>query len=201
MASFKKYLPKLQQVEGGYQNRSSDPGNFNSLGQNVGTNFGISARFYEQIINRPPSKADMLAITKDEATNLFYTHFWLAAKGDTIKNQSVAETIIDHQINAGNGIKLAQKTINKYFGIAIAIDGIMGTKTLQALNAISAARFVSVFNDERKAYYKSIGNGDWLKGWLKRVEKFTYKNAGTITAITALAVIGTGVLSYNLLKN
>ena len=86
MASFNLFIPILQKIEGGYQNLAGDDGNYNSLGIRVGTNFGISARFYEDIIGRPPTVADMKAITKDKA-KVLYKKYGVTLYGTHYSNQ------------------------------------------------------------------------------------------------------------------
>jgi hypothetical protein len=56
MADFNLYKSTALLFEGGFQNISSDNGNYNSLGVLAGTNLGISARFYETILGYPPNK-------------------------------------------------------------------------------------------------------------------------------------------------
>lgn len=112
MAIFNNYLPLLQQVEGGFQNNPKDRGNYNSLDQLIGTNFGISTGFYEGVIGRPPTLADMMAITKTRAAELYRVYFWNAQRASEINSQAIANTIIDHQVNAGNGVLVAQKLLN-----------------------------------------------------------------------------------------
>lgn len=201
MASFLKYLPLLKQVEGGYQNNPDDPGNYNSLGQLVGTNFGISARFYEGIIGYPPTKEDMLSITETNAKNIFRDYFWNAQNANKINSQAVANTIIDHQINAGNGVILAQQTLNRYFGKNLAEDNQIGPLTLAALNSVSAKLFVEIYNERREDYYRNIGNQTFLAGWLKRLEKFAYDHSAAISVGIMFTTILTGFVSYQLLKN
>ena len=111
MADFYSYLPLLQQVEGGFQKLSNDRGNYNSRGELAGTNYGISARWYESVLGRPPAEADMRAITKSQAQELFKKYFWNAQGGNLINNQAIANTIIDHEINAGNGVLIAQRML------------------------------------------------------------------------------------------
>lgn len=202
MANFSLYLPKLQQVEGGYQNNNSDQGNKNSLGQYVGTQFGISARFYEQIIGRPPSVEDMKAITKVKARNLYQVHFWNANLGDQIKSQSVAETVIDHHINSGNGIILAQKLLNKEYAKSLSEDNAMGPQTLAALNSVNAKSFTEDYNRDRAKYYKTRHNSDvFASGWLKRLVSFGYQHQTAISLGLVLTITGVAVCSWYLLSN
>jgi len=202
MASFYSYLPLLQQVEGGFQKISSDRGNYNSLGQLVGTNYGISARFYEGLLKRPPSENDMRAITKSQAQSVFKNWFWDLQKASEINNQAMANTIIDHQVNAGDGAKLAQKVLNDHFGYNMSEDNKIGAITLQALNKVDPARFVYLFNEARAQHYRNIGNADFEAGWLRRLKKFTvaYKKPISKFAIVAVATVGFAVY-HNYLKN
>lgn len=191
MASFEIYSPLLQQVEGGFQKNPNDPGNYNSLGQLVGTNFGISARFYEGIIKRPPTEADMRALTPSKVKPLFKAYFWDKIKGDYITNQAVANTIVDHQINAGTGVRLAQEVLNNNFGYRMAEDNSMGPVTLAAINKVNPSLFVSRYNEARADYYRNIGNSTFLSGWLLRLKKFGYDNPGTaITTGTVILLAG-----------
>lgn len=173
MAIFSAYLPLLQQVEGGFQKLPEDPGNYNSLGQLVGTNYGISARFYEGIINRPPSEQDIRNITKSQAATLYRQKFWNSQRADDIISQPMANTIIDHHVNSGRGAQLAQQVLKRNFGFSdLDVDNQIGNDTLTALNSVNEARFVEIYNQARADYYRSIGNATFLAGWLKRLESF-----------------------------
>lgn len=174
MANFNAYIPLLLQVEGGYQASPADPGNFNSLGQNVGTNKGISAKFYEGIIKRPPTVADMMAITTELAKNLYKKYFWDKCQADNIVNQQVANTVVDHHVNSGRGVELAQKVLNQHFAKTLKVDNGMGPLTLAAINSVPPATFVTKYNDARAAYYKSIGNQTFYQGWINRLKKFAW---------------------------
>lgn len=195
MANFNAYIPLLLQVEGGYQAHPNDAGNYNSLGQLVGTNQGISARFYEDIIGRPPTVADIKSITKSEAEQIYRQYFWNALNANQINNQAVANTIVDHHVNAGTGARLAQQVLNNHFGKNLAIDNKIGTQTLAALNSVNPNAFVNVYNDARADYYRSLSNSDsFLQGWLHRLKSFAADNKGTI-AIAQIVVL-LGVLGF-----
>lgn len=176
MANFNLFIPLLQKIEAGYQNLVNDRGNYNSLGQRVGTNFGISARFYEGIIKRPPTVADMKAITKDEAKQLFKTYFWDDVFGDSINNQSIANIIADHAVNSGEYPigNIVQDILNQYYHKNLVNDGDIGLKTAQAINSIANQQeLFNYIKEAREVYYRSLG-GEFLAGWLDRLTTFIY---------------------------
>jgi len=190
-ASFQTYLPLLLQVEGGYQNHPNDPGNFNSLGQNVGTNKGISARFYEGIINRPPTVADMKAITTAQATQMYRQYFWNPVRADEINSQAVANTIVDHHVNSGQGVRLAQQVLNNRFGKKLKVDNSMGPLTLAAINSVHESNFVPAYNQARADFYATLNNSpSFLAGWLKRLESFAVTHQKKILGFNTIVAIG-----------
>lgn len=198
-ASYDTYTPLLQNVEGGYQAHPNDPGNYNSLNQLVGTNYGISARFYEGIINRPPTVADMMAITRTMSIDLMRL-FWNACRGSDINDQYVANTIVDHHINSGGGIRLAQSTLNTYFKKSLVTDNKMGPLTLAAINSVNAVKFVEKYNLERAKYYKSIGNQSFYDGWINRLKKFNHPNQSTEPKIFQASFFALGIILLLFLK-
>ncbi|WP_299835493.1 glycosyl hydrolase 108 family protein [uncultured Tenacibaculum sp.] len=171
MASYELFKHSIEQAEGGYQNLVKDKGNYNSNGERVGTNHGVSARFYETITGFPPSIEDMKAITKEEAHIIFKNEFWDRIKGDQIQSQKVAEIITDHAINAGVGAaaKVTQMALRS-LGRNIKVDHSIGNVTLNAINATSEkALFEKIAQERIKDYenmedFKSFG-----RIWTKRV--------------------------------
>lgn len=175
MANFKLFIPILQKVEGGYQNLVGDSGNYNSLGKRVGTNFGISARFYEDVIGRPPTITDMKAITKAKAEQLYKTYFWDDVHGDMLISQSVANIIADHAVNGGEGSigKIVQRILVNDFKKSVTIDGDIGLKTAQVINSVDQEILFEKIKTGRAKYYYQIG-GEFLNGWLDRLSNFIY---------------------------
>ncbi|MGB7841149.1 MAG: glycosyl hydrolase 108 family protein [Salinimicrobium sp.] len=199
MAYFNSYKPLLQQVEAGFQKLPKDRGNYNSRGELAGTNFGVSARFYEDILGYPPTEADMRAITKSQAEEIFKKYFWDANWGNQINSQAAANTVIDHEINAGNGVALAQQVLNRYFGYHLSVDDAMGPNTLRAINGVNASEFVKKYNEARADYYRSL-NSSFLPVWLRRIQQFAVENTG-ISVITVLTVAVAGMLIYQHIKS
>ena len=175
MAKFEEFIHLLDKVEGGYQNLSGDSGNYNSLHQNVGTNHGISARFYEDVINRPPKVSDMKDITLEKAKQLYKKYFWDDVQGDLITNQSVANIICDGAVNGVEGSigKIVQRVLVNTFGKSLSIDGDIGVKTAQAINSVNQAQLFTAILNSRKNYYTNLG-GEFLNSWLNRLKTFVY---------------------------
>ena len=155
MASFINFKPTILRLEGGYQNNPKDTGNYNSLGQNVGTNYGISAKTYESWIGYPPNAQNMRAISQPEALQIFENWYWNVVKANQITDQATAEAITDHAINANpyQAVKIAQKTLNGKFGKALSVDGVMGSKTLSAINSVNSSDFFKSFLTPKPSLY------------------------------------------------
>lgn len=177
MASFEAYKPLLLQVEGGYQAHPEDNGNYNTEGHLVGTNYGISAPVYENWIGRLPTVADMKAITKAIAFQIYKANYWDACKGDYFKNQSVANLVIDHAVNAGvaSAGRLVQRVLNNEFGYNLAVDGVIGNATINAINSIiDQKRLHDRILESRESFYLQIG-GPFVDGWLVRLSNFVFQ--------------------------
>lgn len=175
MASFDLFKTILARNEGGYQNLVGDSGNYNSRGERVGTNFGISARFYESILKRPPTIADMKALTLTKANQIYKTHFWDAIHGDSLANQSVANIIADHAVNGGESsiAKPVQLILKNKFNKQITIDGDIGVKTAALINSVNQAELFNEIKNARLQAYQNIG-GQFLNTWISRLNSFMF---------------------------
>jgi len=99
----------------------------------------------------------------------FYkTSYWDSIQGDRITSQVIAQTIFDFHVNAGAvARKLAQLVVGA------TPDGIIGDKTLAALNAYDEDRFVMAYALAKIARYRDIVSRDrsqlkFLLGWINR---------------------------------
>ena len=131
-------------------------GNYNSLGQLVGSMRGISAPTWEEKIKRPPTAQDMQSITAVEAENIYFRDYWDAVKGDDIQSQKLAELIADVKSSTGN-VKILQKTLGQ------AETGRMNTLNVEALNVEikkDAQAFFLKYRANLVSYYSQINNAD-----------------------------------------
>ena len=163
MERFKKFLDYIFEVEGGYTNDKNDRGGKTAWGitEEEAREFGYTG--------------DMRNLTKDFAKNIYLKKYYLGNKLDKILNDKVALSIFDWAVNSGGkGIKKAQIVANK-FGANLVIDGIIGNKTLEAINAIDPKMFLKEYHEMQRTFYKNLAakdrtQEDFLKGWLNRVE-------------------------------
>lgn len=172
MADFIPAYNIVKKWESGYQAHPDDDGNYNSLGQLVGTNWGISAPVFESWIGYPPSKARMEQMTKDDARKIYKSKFWDDVKGDQINSQPLANILFDGRVNHG---RLAVKFLQRLLGVAQ--DGIFGPITLKATNNANPAKLYNDFKNYREDFYKRLAKRKpsmkiFLNGWLNRIRSF-----------------------------
>lgn len=153
MASFDYALFNLLEAEGGYVNDPDDPG-----GE---TKYGISKRSY-------PNE-DIAALTPGRAAEIYRRDYWEPIKGDQINSGFIASMLMDFAVNAG--VETAVTTIQKI--LQLKPDGIMGPRTVEAINSESESAVIWKFTEARCLHYAEIcvkrpKNLKYLRGWIKR---------------------------------
>lgn len=165
MDRFERIFDYLLKVEGGYSNNKNDKGGK--------TKYGI----IEEEAREFGYKGDMQDLTIDFAENIYLKKYYLGNKLDKVVNDKVALSICDWAVNSGrNGTKNAQIAINQLTNANLDVDGIIGSKTLEALNAIDSEKFLEVYHNLQRIYYKGKVEADntqekFLTGWLNRVQR------------------------------
>jgi len=178
MANFNEALNLILQNEGGYVNDPDDPG-----GE---TYKGIARKMWPEWLGwdiidilkkqgsfpRATIAPDEIEIDQQlqyEVKSFYYQNFWSKIKGDSIVNQSVAESIVDFAINAGIGtsIELAQKVVGA------DVDGSIGSNTLTAINQFNPDHFIAAFAVEKIRRYIQIiakrpASKKYFTGWVIR---------------------------------
>lgn len=188
MANFSEAVRKVLNMEGGYQDFINDSGNYNSRGELVGTNRGISAPVYESWIGRPPSRNDMKAITRATAEEIYRKKYWLPIQGDRINPQYLAEIIFDGKVNQGQkGIMLLQEALG------VPADGTIGPITLAAISRANPARLHDEYKRRRIAFYRQLAASNssysqFLTGWLNRMDNFQAQSRSGALPILLLAL-------------
>lgn len=147
MSTFtQEFYARLMKWEGGYQNHSSDTGNYNSCGALVGTNKGVTSKAIETLMGvKCADAAFMQGITDDYAMQ-FYAKYWGFYRIDEITDQTVAELVMNCFMGLPKkAAESVQKACNQ-FQANLTVDGAMGSKTLAALNSLAAQNMPAIFN-------------------------------------------------------
>jgi lysozyme family protein len=191
MADINLYLPKLLRWEGGYVNDPADAGGATNKGVTLTTwrNLG-----YDKDGDGDIDANDIKLLSNDDAKMILKVAYWDRWKADSIKNQSIAESLVEWVWGSGKwGIVIPQRILG------VTPDGIVGMKTITAINSsdsqelhnkikLAKEQYIddicksSVATYERKVNRASSKNEQLLhtnerfrQGWLNRIRAFTYQ--------------------------
>ena len=171
MAKHTILVPFIQAFEGGYSNHPSDKGKE--------TNRGITIATFRCVYGQNKTVADLKALTDEQWMHIFKTLYWDKCRADEIKNQSVANLLVDFAW--GSGTARAAKYIQRLVGVTQ--DGNIGPKTIAAINARDAKSLFTGLKAERLAFINSIVRNNtsqmvFYKGWVNRLNAIGW---GTLT--------------------
>lgn len=173
MADSKKLVPFILSWETDrYTNNKNDRGGATKYGITLATWRRVG---YDKNGDGVLNEEDIKLLTKDDFHRVFKQNFWNACKADKIQDQSVANMLVDFAYNSG--VKRAATYLQLTLGITA--DGIIGNKTLFAINKSNGKRLFERFKKTREDYLKSIAKGvqkDFLDGWLRRLSYITYEH-------------------------
>jgi lysozyme family protein len=170
MADIKNFIPFFLKKEGGFTNDPTDRGG--------ATNKGVTIATYEAYCKKKglprPSVADLKHISDAHWYDIIKTMFWDKWRADDIHSQKVANILVDWALASGiHGIKKPQALLG------VVADGIVGNKTLSAVNFADPDQlFEAIFKERVKfingvvsrsvaAYEKKIGRKATEKELLK----------------------------------
>ena len=122
-----------------------------------------------------PTIVRLKAIKYKEWLEILKTMFWDKWKADQINNESIALILVDWVWGSGKyGITIPQKAIG------VTADGIVGPKTITAVNAKDPKQLFDLIRKERLAYIERIcrsrpTNLKYKRGWLNRLNDIKFK--------------------------
>lgn len=171
---FNYALKFLLQDEGGYSNDPDDPG-----GE---TNFGITQKELDKVHVQLGISESVKDLTHDEAAIYYKACWWDEYKYNSIDNIIIATKIFDLAVNMGaeSAHKIAQEALTYTGYPTLKIDGILGVKTISAINeACFHGRMGDLLHEIRDAakwHYEHLVEENpklnkFLKGWMNRAER------------------------------
>lgn len=171
MANPNKLIPFILSWEGGFVNDPDDLGGATNKGITIG-----AFRTYRQKngLSRP-SVEDLRNISDLEWSDVFKTMYWDRWKADQINSQSVANILVDWVWASGKyGIEIPQKVLD------VAVDGIVGPKTIKAVNSWDPKELFDTIKTERLAFIERIvksrpANAKFRQGWINRINALKFE--------------------------
>lgn len=172
MADFTPIFLITMSKEGGYQADPADSANYNSKGQNVGTNRGVSAKAWESYFKKVPTVADIKAVTQDLAKQIARKRFWDINNLSAVNSQKVAHAIFQEFWGSGyTGInrvrRVAKLPVNRKALSAADIAAINKLNPDQLFAQLFDSAVNARVNIGRKVPEKKKFVRGWLNGWKK----------------------------------
>ena len=168
-SKFSEAIGKTLVNEGGFSDDEFDLGGK--------TNFGITYETLQTAIKQGivPRETNIKTLTKDEAILIYEKLYWDKLKLDRIESQAVASKIFDTSVNVGLhwAVVIVQRAVHASTGELLREDGILGTKTLAAINNAPAGALLASMRSEQAGYYRLIVANDstqsrFFGGWSRR---------------------------------
>ena len=153
----------IRATKKGFVNDPNDNGGATMVGITIGTYRSYCRHKGTKI----PTVQDLKNMPYKVWRDIVYTMYWNKWKADTIADQSTANMVVDWVWHSGAGTIKKVQTL-----LGVTADGIVGPKTVAALNSAKGIR-EKIYN-ARKAYFEAIvkrnpSQQKWLKCWMNRL--------------------------------
>jgi lysozyme family protein len=155
--------------------RNEDPHSSGVVTEDSGgrTRFGIAERFHpdlgDSFYTEPADKA------LDVARAIYRSEYWKPIRGDEIRDQQVATKMLDMAVNMGvrQAIVLCQRALNECAALQLAEDGVLGSRTMAAINRCDPLVLLIHLREMCAAFYQHLAAvrpemQEYLRGWLTR---------------------------------
>ncbi len=159
--NFDEAFTKLVSHEGGFQDDPNDPGNWTGgkmgHGELKGTKYGIAANTF-------PGE-DIKNLTLTRAREIYRFNYWGPAGCDAVPD-GLKFDLFDTAVNSGQ--RQAARLLQRAVGVAD--DGIIGPRTLQAVQSMDPERLIARFNGWRLDFMNDLPTWpSFGRGWTQRI--------------------------------
>lgn len=172
MANIDILSPFILSHEGGFVNDPHDRGGATNKGVTIATWRQVG---YDKDGDGDIDVDDLKKITeRDAVERVMRPHYWNRWKADRIASQSVANIVVDWVWGSGkHGITKVQQLLG------VKVDGIVGDKTLAALNAQNPRDLFVRIKAARVSFIEGIVAANptqrrFRNGWLNRLNRIQY---------------------------
>ena len=172
MANVNQLAPFILKWEGGFVNDPADLGGATNMGVTIGA---WKSCGYDKDGDGDIDVDDLRLLTREDVVNrVLKPHYWDRWKADDIKSQSVANILVDWVWASGaHGIKIPQRLLG------VSVDGIVGPKTLAAVNARNPRELFDMIKIARFDFIEDIckkrpANNKFKRGWMNRINDIAY---------------------------
>ena len=158
MTTVQDLAEKIVAREGGFVNDPADPGG--------ATNMGVTRATLAAVRGHAVSKADVRALTRVEAADIYRALYWKAVRGDELPG-GVDAVVFDYAVNSGP--KAAIRTLQGALGFKQ--DGVLTRRCVLAAQGAYYAGLVRSLCAARMNFLKRLST--WLvfrRGWTARME-------------------------------
>ena len=165
MANHKILEPFILRWEGGFVNDKDDLGG--------ATNMGVTLAAYRSVFGSKKTVNDLRRMTRVQWGVIFKKYYWDKWKADDIKDQNVANILVDWVWASGAyGIKIPQRVLG------VDVDGIVGPNTIA--DARDGRDLFDTIKQERKGFIERIcqtrpQNKKFKNGWMNRINSLAYE--------------------------
>ena len=194
MANINKLIPIILKWEGGskFTDDPVDKGGKSKYGITEAT---WRRRGYDKNGDGSVDGEDVRLLDENDFKMILKIGYWDIWKADYIKNQSIANVLVDWVWGSGiHGVKIPQELLG------VTVDGNVGKVTIDKLNSVDQKEFHAKIIEARKQFLNRIVEQDiarieaklgkkltaaeqtkltnkrFIKGWLNRLADFTYSD-------------------------
>lgn len=140
------------------------------------TNWGITLPVFSEVLGHKATVSELQALSEVDAREIYRTKYVIGPGFLRVKDELIRELLVDCEVNHRPGV--AVKFLQRALGVTV--DGVLGPKTLAALDTADTAAVFREMAAERVEFYGRIVADDhsqavFAAGWNARAAVFVRK--------------------------